>query len=234
MIDKWIEKLKLGKCIHDRDVKILCEKVIFYLFKVRELFVEESNVQPISSPVVVCGDIHGQLYDLLELFNKGGDIENTKYLFLGDYVDRGYNSVETIELLLCFKLKYPENITLIRGNHESRQVSYMYGFYEEIMRKYGNTNTWRYFTDLFDYFPLGAIIDGKIMCIHGGLSPQISTVDQIRLIHRKIEIPNEGPFTDLLWSDPEDIENWIMSNRGAGWIFGWRVVKEVSNKINLV
>ncbi len=156
--------------------------------------VEESNVQPVSAPVIVCGDIHGQFYDLMELFRTGGEIPNSRYVFLGDYVDRGYNSVETLELLLCLKLKYPGHITLLRGNHESRQISLSYGFYEEIMRKYGNTNPWRYFTDVFDYFSIAALIEGKIFCIHGGLSPMISTIDQIRLINRKMEIPHEGAF----------------------------------------
>lgn len=96
---------------------------------------------------------------MLELFKTGGEIPNSRYLFLGDYVDRGYHSVETFELLLCLKLKYPGHITLIRGNHESRQISLSYGFYEEIMRKYGNTNPWRYFTEVFDYLSLAAVIN---------------------------------------------------------------------------
>jgi len=157
-------------------------------------------------------------------------------LILGDYVDRGYNSVETFELLLCLKLKYPGHITLLRGNHESRQISMTYGFYEEIVRKYGNSNPWRYFTDVFDYLAIAAIIEGKIFCIHGGLSPNISTVDQIRLLNRKTEIPHEGSFCDLMWSDPDDIETWVISNRGAGWIFGWRVVNEFNhlNDLDLI
>jgi len=221
--------LKQGKCLTERDTKILCEKV-------KEILIEESNVQPVSAPVIVCGDIHGQFYDLMELFRTGGEIPNSRYVFLGDYVDRGYNSVETLELLLCLKMKYPGHITLLRGNHESRQISLSYGFYEEIMRKYGNTNAWRYFTEVFDYFSIAAIIEGKIFCIHGGLSPLISTVDQIRLINRKVEIPHEGAFCDLMWSDPDDIETWIMSNRGAGWIFGWKVVNEFNhlNDVELV
>ncbi len=224
MVDKWLEVLKSGKCITEREVKQMCEKV-------KEILVEESNVQPVSAPVVVCGDIHGQFFDLKELFETGGEIPDSRYVFLGDYVDRGYNSVETLELLLCLKIKYPGHITLLRGNHESRQISYGYGLYEEIMRKYGNTNTWKYFTEVFDYFALAAIIEGRIFCIHGGLSPQISTIDQIRLINRKMEIPHEGPFADLMWSDPDDIENWIVSNRGAGYIFGCKVVSEVSNSL---
>lgn len=223
-VDKWIEQLRDCKCISEKEVKIMCEKV-------KEILIEESNVQPVSAPVVVCGDIHGQFYDFLELFRTGGQIPDTSYVFMGDFVDRGYHSVETFELLLCYKLKYPGRVTLVRGNHESRQISYAYGFYEEIMRKYGNTNIWRYFTEVFDFLSLAAVIEGKILCIHGGLSPIISTVDQIRLINRKMEIPHEGAFADLMWSDPDDIDTWILSNRGAGWIFGWKVVNEVRFKL---
>ena len=151
-------------------------------------------------------------------------------------MDRGFNSVETLVLLLCLKLKYPGHITLLRGNHESRQISFSYGFYEEIQHKYGNTNPWNYFMEVFDYMSIAAIIEGKVFCIHGGLSPSISTVDQIRLLNRKMEIPHEGPFCDLMWSDPDDIETWIMSCRGAGWIFGSKVVKEFNyiNGLDLV
>jgi len=222
MEDKWLEDLKELKCLSERDLKLLCEKA-------KEIFIEESNVQNVSAPVIICGDIHGQIYDLLELFKKGGDIPNSRYVFMGDYVDRGYNGVEVLELLLALKIKYPEHITLLRGNHESRQICFAYGFYEEITRKYGNANAWEYFTDLFDYLPLAALVEGKIFCVHGGLSPYISTVDQIRLINRKMEIPREGVFCDLMWSDPDDIETWIISCRGAGWIYGWKVVDEFTH-----
>lgn len=229
MEDKWIEMLKDAKCLPERELKQMCEKV-------KEILIQESNVQAVSAPVIVCGDIHGQFYDLLELFRTGGDIPNSRYVFMGDYVDRGYHSVETLELLLCLKLKYPGHITLLRGNHESRQISFTYGFYEEIQRKYGNPNPWNYFTEIFDYLAIGAIIEGKIFCIHGGLSPQISSIDEIRLLNRRMEIPHDGPFCDLMWSDPDDIETWIVSCRGAGWIFGWKTVKEFNylNGINLV
>lgn len=177
--------------------------------------------------MIICGDIHGQFYDLKELFRTGGEIPDSRYVFLGDYVDRGYSSVETFEYLLVLKVLHPGHITILRGNHESRQISANYGFYEEITKKYGNANAWKYFTEVFDYLPISAIIEGKIFCIHGGLSPSISAIDQIRLLNRRVEIPQEGAFSDLMWSDPEDIETWIVSNRGAGWLFGWRVVNEV-------
>ena len=226
MEDRWLEDLKKLKCLPEKDLKELCEKA-------KEIFIEESNVQNVSAPVIICGDIHGQIYDLLELFKKGGDIPNSRYIFMGDYVDRGYNGVEVLELLLALKIKYPEHITLLRGNHESRQICFAYGFYEEITRKYGNANAWEYFTDLFDYLPLAALVEGKIFCVHGGLSPYISTIDQIRLINRKMEIPREGVFCDLMWSDPDDIETWIISCRGAGWIYGWKVVDEFTHINNL-
>lgn len=189
-----------------------------------------------SAPVTICGDIHGQFHDLLELFQKGGDIPNTNYVFMGDFVDRGYNSVETFQLLMCLKIKYPGCITLLRGNHETRQITTVYGFYDETIRKYGNANPWKYCTEVFDYLGIGAIVEGKIFCIHGGLSPDIKSLDQIRLIERRMEIPHEGAFCDLMWSDPEDIETWALSPRGAGWLFGSKVTSEFNhiNEIELV
>lgn len=223
-VDSWLATVKEGGILPERDLRLLCEKL-------KEILIEESNVQPVSAPVTICGDIHGQFHDLLELFNKGGQIPDTRYIFMGDFVDRGYNSVETFQLLMCLKLKYPHCITLLRGNHETRGVTSVYGFYEETLRKYGNANPWKYCTEVFDYLGIGAVIEGKIFCIHGGLSPQIKTLDQIRLIDRRMEVPHEGPFSDLMWSDPEDIDAWALSPRGAGWLFGARVTSEF-NQIN--
>jgi diadenosine tetraphosphatase ApaH/serine/threonine PP2A family protein phosphatase len=185
----------------------------------------------VSAPVTICGDIHGQFYDLLELFSKGGQIPDTSYVFMGDYVDRGYHSLETFQYLMCLKVKYPDRITLLRGNHESRQISTAYGFYDETIRKYGNTNPWKYCCDVFDHLSLAAVVEGRIFCVHAGLSPDIKTLDQIRLFERRMELPHEGPFSDLMWSDPEDIETWSLSPRGAGWLFGSRVTDEY-NHIN--
>ena len=107
----------------------------------------------------------------------GGDIPTTNYIFIGDFVDRGYNSIETFELLMCYKLKYPSHVTLLRGNHESREITRTYGFLDEIMRKYGNQNPWHYFMEVFDTIPISALIEGEVLCIHGGLSPDISRID---------------------------------------------------------
>ena len=157
MEDQWLEQLRNAQCLSEHELKILCDKV-------KEILAEESNVQPVSAPVIICGDIHGQIYDLFELFRIGGEIPNSRYVFMGDYVDRGCNSVETFEYLLALKLKYPSHITILRGNHESRQISSVYGCYTEINKKYGNTNAWNYFVDIFDYLPIAALIEGKIFC----------------------------------------------------------------------
>ncbi|XP_068606269.1 serine/threonine-protein phosphatase 4 catalytic subunit B isoform X9 [Brachionichthys hirsutus] len=208
-LDRQIEQLRRCELIKENEVKALCAKA-------REILVEESNVQRVDSPVTVCGDIHGQFYDLKELFRVGGDVPETNYLFMGDFVDRGFYSVETFLLLLALKVRYPDRITLIRGNHESRQITQVYGFYDECLRKYGSVTVWRYCTEIFDYLSLSAIIDGKIFCVHGGLSPSIQTLDQIRTIDRKQEVPHDGPMCDLLWSDPEDTTGWGSPPAGHG------------------
>ena len=204
---------------------------------------KESNVVHISAPVTVVGDIHGQFFDMLEIFKIGGFCPDTNYLFLGawsrppaasfaltlpgDYVDRGLFSVETISLLVCLKLRYPQRVHLIRGNHESRGVTQSYGFYTECARKYGNANVWHYFTDMFDFLTLSVVINDQIFCVHGGLSPSIHSIDQIKIIDRYREIPHEGPMADLVWSDPDpERDEFSLSPRGAGYTFGGDVVKK--------
>ena len=120
-------------------------------------------------------------------------------------------------------------MTLVRGNHESRQITQVYGFYEECQQKYGNASVWKACCQVFDFLVLGAVIDGKVLCVHGGLSPEIRTLDQIRVIARAQEIPHEGAFCDLVWSDPEDVGTWAVSPRGAGWLFGNKVATEFNH-----
>ncbi|SPO45920.1 probable serine/threonine protein phosphatase ppe1 [Moesziomyces antarcticus] len=213
--DSWIEQLRQCKYLPEPDIKALCEMV-------RGILMEESNIQPVSSPVTVCGDIHGQFWDLLELFRVGGEPPDTSYVFMGDFVDRGYFSLETFSLLMALKARHPSRITLLRGNHESRQITQVYGFYDECQRKYGNANVWKSCCQVFDYLNLAAIIDGRVLCVHGGLSPDVRTLDQIRIIARAQEVPHEGAFCD-------DIETWRVSPRGAGWLFGGAVTKEFNH-----
>lgn len=213
-IDSCIERIKNSNILDQRELKSLCSKV-------KEILGEESNVVQVRTPVVVAGDIHGQFYDLLELFKQGGEIPGSNYIFIGDFVDRGVHSIETITLLLLYKCKYPSHITLLRGNHETREISFQYGFYMEIKRKYGSEIPWNMFMDVFDYLPISATIDNKIFCVHGGLSPNIKTIDHIRLIDRICEVPTRGLYSDLLWSDPyEGSMQWKRNSRGAGWMFG--------------
>jgi serine/threonine-protein phosphatase 6 catalytic subunit len=219
-----VPQIKRCEPLEESELESLCSYV-------KEVLVEESNVQPVCSPVTVCGDIHGQFHDLLKLFETGGDVPETNYVFMGDFVDRGYNSLESFTLLLLLKARWPQCITLLRGNHESRQITQVYGFYDECQRKYGNANAWRWCTDVFDFLALSALIDNRTLCVHGGLSPDVRALDQIRTIDRLCEIPHEGPFCDMMWSDPEDIETWAVSPRGAGWLFGARVAAEF-NEIN--
>lgn len=228
-LDRQIEQLRNCDIIKESEVKALCAKA-------REILIEESNVQRVDAPVTICGDIHGQFHDLIELFKVGGECPDTNYLFLGDYVDRGFNSVETFLLLLALKVRFPDRVTLIRGNHESRQITQVYGFYDECLRKYGSLNVWRYCTEIFDYLSLAAVVDDRILCVHGGLSPNIKSLDDIRAIDRKQEVPHDGPMCDLMWSDPEDIEGYSMSARGAGYLFGGDVVEEFNrtNNIDLI
>jgi serine/threonine-protein phosphatase 6 catalytic subunit len=223
-VDRCLENLRQGKILTEKEVRHLCERA-------KDVFAQESNIQPVSAPVILVGDIHGQFFDLLELIRIGGEVPHSNYVFMGDYVDRGHHSVETITFLVLLKVKYPSHITLIRGNHETRQVTFNYGLYEEINRKYGNQNPWNYLTDLFDYMPISALVDRKILCVHGGLSPMIKRIDQINAIDRKCEVPPDGPFCDMMWSDPDDVEDWRINHRGAGYLFGAQVVKEF-NHIN--
>ncbi|CAZ85736.1 unnamed protein product [Tuber melanosporum] len=198
----------------------------------------ESNVVQIMAPVTVVGDIHGQFFDMLEIFKIAGYCPDTNYLFLGDYVDRGLFSVETISLLVCLKLRWPSRVYLIRGNHESRGVTQSYGFYTECSRKYESPNVWRHFTDMFDFLTLSVVINNDIFCVHGGLSPSIHSIDQIKVIDRFREIPHEGPMADLVWSDPDpDRDEFSLSPRGAGYTFGAQVVKkflEVNNQSHIL
>lgn len=228
-VDRWMEVVQKCNYLPENELKQLCDKVC-------EILIEEGNVQTLPTPTTVAGDIHGQFYDLEELFRTGGFPPDTRYVFMGDFVDRGYYSLETFTRLLTLKAKFPDRIVLLRGNHETRQITQVYGFYDECQNKYGNANAWRYCCKVFDLLSVAALIDGKILCVHGGLSPDVTTLDHIRTIDRNKEIPHEGAFCDLVWSDPDDVDTWSISPRGAGYLFGAKVTSEFTkiNKLELI
>ncbi|OHT15190.1 hypothetical protein TRFO_14378 [Tritrichomonas foetus] len=203
------------------------DKVTRLLLKLIDILNRENNVLLLSSPIIICGDIHGQLFDLVKLFkvSKGMDENqqwtNKKYLFMGDYVDRGYHSLNTFLYLVTLKIEHPYDVSLLRGNHESRQISHSYGFYNEIMANYGHSGLWTMCNDAFDLLPLAALVDADIFCVHGGISPSLPLIERISLIDRQNEIPNDGPFADLCWSDPDErVKTYIHNSRGAGFLFG--------------
>ncbi|XAR48972.1 Phosphoprotein phosphatase [Bertholletia excelsa] len=199
----------------------------------REIFLQQPNLLELEAPIKICGDIHGQYSDLLRLFGFGGLPPKSNYLFLGDYVDRGKQSLETICLLLAFKIKYPENFFILRGNHECASVNRIYGFYDECKRR-SNVRLWKVFTDCFNCLPVAALIDEKILCMHGGLSPDLHDLNQIRNIQRPTDVPDSGLLCDLLWSDPsKDVKDWGMNDRGVSYTFGPSKVTEFLQKHDL-
>ena len=219
-IDKYIEQLYECK-------KLKKQEIIFIIKKSKEIFSQEKNIEEVPCPVTICGDIHGQFLDLLELFRLGGRLPHTNYIFLGNYINNGYNSIETLSLLLCLKVRYPQRICLIRGNHETKNLTLCYGFYDECIRKYGSPEVWKYFIDLFNYLPLGVLIEEKIFCIHSGLSPLFHTLDDIRLLDRTQVIDfSDGIISHLLWNEPGNCIGFTPYCKGAGFMYGERISKE--------
>merc|ERR1712060_351281 len=132
----------------------------------------QSALLELEAPINIVGDIHGQYWDLLRIFEYGGFPPESNYLFLGDYVDRGKHSLEVMTLLLVYKIKYPENFFMLRGNHECAAITRIYGFYDECKMRY-NIKMWKAFCEVFNRLPFAAVIDDKIFCVHGGLSPEV-------------------------------------------------------------
>ena len=216
-----------------KQVDLKEEEIKFLIDKSLPIIKEQKMLVELEAPLHVCGDIHGQYYDLLRIFEHCGYPGDYNYLFLGDYVDRGKQSLETVCLLLCYKIKFPEKVTLLRGNHESSVTNRIYGFYDECKRRY-NVRIWRSFTDLFNWLPVAAIIDEKILCMHGGLSPELKNLQNITDISRPTDIPDTGLLCDLLWSDPDkDCVEYDENDRGVSVIFGEKIVQDFNKKNDL-
>jgi len=219
-IENWIEQLEKRQLLSVTNLSTLCKTV-------REILLHEPTLKHVSSPVTVCGDIHGQHHDLQELFQIAGKVPDTNFLFMGDYVDRGYYSLETICWLLAMKARYPHRVTILRGNHECRNVTQVYGFYDECLKKYDvGSSVWALITDVFDYLPLVSVIDNEIICMHGGLSPSFEHLNGITTLDRFQETPHEGPMADIMWSDPEEMVGWGISGRGCGYLWGPDVTQQ--------
>ncbi|CUG90359.1 serine-threonine protein phosphatase, putative [Bodo saltans] len=209
------------------------EFILMLLRRAREVLMSEPMLVPLAAPIQVCGDIHGQAHDLVAIFTTGGVPPKAKYLFLGDYVDRGKHGTECICLLLGLKVLYPKYITVLRGNHESESICRIYGFFDECKRRF-NVKLFKSFSDVFNCFPISAIIDSAALCMHGGLSPDLKRLDQIEKISRPMMIPDSGLACDLLWSDPEEgTEGWASSERGVSFTFGADVVRKMCQHLNI-
>ncbi|KAI5467352.1 Metallo-dependent phosphatase-like protein [Mariannaea sp. PMI_226] len=212
-------KVTKSVCLKNAEIVAICQRA-------REVFLSQPALLELDAPVKIVGDVHGQYTDLIRMFEMCGFPPMANYLFLGDYVDRGKQSLETILLLLCYKLKFPENFFLLRGNHECANVTRVYGFYDECKRRC-NVKIWKTFVDCFNTLPIAAIVAGKIFCVHGGLSPALSHMDDIRNIARPTDVPDYGLLNDLLWSDPADMEqDWEANERGVSYCFGKRVITD--------
>nr|CAM84505.1 serine/threonine phosphatase [Trichostrongylus vitrinus] len=204
------------------------------LGKAREMFLSQPAMVELDSPVKICGDTHGQYPDLLRLFNKGGFPPLSNYLFLGDYVDRGKQNLEVILLVIAYKLKFPKNFFLLRGNHECANVNRAYGFYDECMRRYQSQRMWQLFQDVFCVMPLTALVGEKILCMHGGLFPHLESFDQLRNIPRPTEAIGATLEMDLLWADPVIGLNGFQANmRGASYGFGPDVLAKYCQTLNI-
>ncbi|CAJ0945724.1 unnamed protein product, partial [Mesorhabditis belari] len=188
------------------------DTVVALCAKAKKTFLSQSSLVEVEPPIRICGDTHGHYDDVLRLFDKGGFPPKFNYIFLGDYVDRGKQSLETILLLFCYKVKYSENFFLLRGNHECSAVN----------------------KDVFNVMPLVGLVGGRILCMHGGLSPRLESLDQLRTLKRPIDPPNPSLHIDLLWSDPDPyIQGWHTNSRGVSFAFGADVVKSICQRLGL-
>ena len=221
-LDSIISNLMDNRSIR---IRIPTSDVLFLIRSAKAVFASEPTLLELKPPLNVCGDIHGQFSDLLRLFSLDAPIPSSRYLFLGDYVDRGPQSLEVICLLLALKLRHPDNVFMLRGNHECKEMSELYGFAPECIAKQ-NRVVYNEFCQLFEWMPIAAVISNRIFCVHGGLSPQLDNLQQIKAIQRPTGIPETGLLADLLWSDPDRaVREWGPSERGVTYVWGLNPAK---------
>ena len=227
IIDKYFTDRTLfptKRIVQPHEIKSICTSVI-------SILKEEQSLLQLSAPIIVIGDLHGQFTDLLKYFDVT-DFHNqkTRYLFLGDYVDRGPRSADVALLVFCLKIRFPNRFFLLRGNHEANNINRLYGFYDECKRRY-DLESWRHLCEVFRYLPLSALIDGKILCLHGGLSQYMTDVQSLNQIVRPTDIPEEGLLCDIVWADPStDTYGWVENMRGVSYTFGMDVTLKFLEK----
>ncbi|XP_022700121.1 serine/threonine-protein phosphatase PP1-like isoform X2 [Varroa jacobsoni] len=209
-----LRKMKSAFCKMEKwEIMDLCDLVT-------PIFYSQPTLLDLDVPVHIVGDIHGQFSDLLRILEQGGFPPKTNYLFLGDYVDRGRASLEVIALLFIYKIRFPEHVFLLRGNHESLRINAVYGFFLECMNRF-DAILYHRINEVFGYLPLAAVVGEKIFCCHGGLSPDLRDLRQVACMDRPIpEVPQEGLVCDLLWADPYMGSEWRRSDRGVSYLFG--------------
>lgn len=213
-----------------QDFRILC-------IQMSNVFSNENTVLDLDIDCVIVGDLHGHILDLIRIFQKFGFPPKTKYLFLGDIVDRGEFGVDTLVIIFLMKLFYPDCVYIIRGNHEFEDVCCTGGFFAEIESRYPITDVFDVCLDCFSYMPLAAVIKKKIFCIHGGLGPDINKIDDIRSIKRPVINSYDPIVENAVWSDPRNnITGFTESERGGGKFFGPDVVNKFcsENDIQLI
>ncbi len=248
IIHKNIQNIIQALLISNSDTLPIPIKYMFWLIRQAKTVIEQDNMLlNVQAPVHICGDIHGQYSDLLQIFNKlGYPSSKNRYMFLGDYVDRGQRSIEVVCLLFCFKILYHNHVFLLRGNHETADVSRVYGFHDECKRR-GSIKLWKHFVDVFNVMPVAATVglappeDPVMLCMHGGLSPFLKNYKDINKIKRPTEVSEEGILCDLLWSDPETegptfLQGWHPNDRGVSYLFCRDVLHQFlkDNKLEMI
>ena len=231
-IIKKLKKARKGSICQELSIK--GDECNYIIDKSYEIIQKEESLLKIQAPLYICGDIHGQYYDLLRVFDILNYPPQSTFLFLGDYVDRGKQSLECLLLLLCLKIQYPDKILLLRGNHECEALNKIYGFYDECKRRL-SIKCFKKITNLFNMMPISALINENILCMHGGLSKDLQDIEQINKILRPTDIPNEGLLCDLLWSDPNEnlTEDFGINERNISITFSKDYVKNFVEKNNL-
>jgi protein phosphatase len=192
-----------------------------FLKEMKNLFESEPTVLDLDGPFVIVGDLHGHILDLFRIFKMFQSPNQFKYLFLGDLVDRGEFSFETIFFILILKYLHPTSVYIIRGNHEFASICSGYGFLNDIQTLYPNDSVFELFVDIFNYLPLAAILQHDIFCVHGGICPELETIDQIKSIQKPILNFDDPLVEGLVWSDPSvKIHEFRENPRGSGCLFG--------------